>query len=111
MLDGKGITNDIKVYPEVGHSFANKLPAQPLLRIAGFGYNQAATDDAWARVFSFSVSTYAAARSPIAHLGSGAHFQADVVLHAAAQLAEHVENFADDAVFTTDGVVDMTGLR
>ena len=40
-------------YPKVGHSFANKLPAQPLLRIAGFGYNQAATEDAWARVFSF----------------------------------------------------------
>jgi carboxymethylenebutenolidase len=37
----------------VGHSFANKLPAQPLLRITGFGYNQAATDDAWSRVFAF----------------------------------------------------------
>src|SRR3984885_12383430 len=53
VLDHKGITNDVKSYPKVGHSFANKLPAQPLLRIAGFGYNQAATDDAWARVFSF----------------------------------------------------------
>jgi carboxymethylenebutenolidase len=53
VLDQKGITNDIKVYPHAGHSFANKLPAQPLLRIAGFGYNQAATEDAWARVFTF----------------------------------------------------------
>jgi carboxymethylenebutenolidase len=53
VLDHKGITNDVKSYPEVGHSFANKLPAQPLLRIAGFGYNEAATEDAWARVFSF----------------------------------------------------------
>jgi carboxymethylenebutenolidase len=53
VLDEKGITNDIKVYPGAGHSFANKLPAQPLLRIAGFGYNQAATEDAWARVFTF----------------------------------------------------------
>jgi carboxymethylenebutenolidase len=53
VLDHKGITNDVKSYPKVGHSFANKLPAQPLLRIAGFGYNQAATEDAWARVFSF----------------------------------------------------------
>jgi carboxymethylenebutenolidase len=53
VLDDKGITNDVKSYPKVGHSFANKLPAQPLLRIAGFGYNQAATDDAWKRVFSF----------------------------------------------------------
>ena len=53
VLDQKGITNDIKVYPDAGHSFANKLPAQPLLRITGFGYNQAATEDAWARVFTF----------------------------------------------------------
>jgi carboxymethylenebutenolidase len=53
VLDQKGITNDVKAYPEAGHSFANKLPAQPLVRIAGFGYNQAATEDAWARVFTF----------------------------------------------------------
>lgn len=49
----KGIVSDVKVYPRVGHSFANKLPAQPLLRIAGFGYNETATQDAWARVFGF----------------------------------------------------------
>jgi carboxymethylenebutenolidase len=53
VLDEKGITNDVKAYPRAGHSFANKLPAQPLLRIAGFGYNQAASEDAWARVFTF----------------------------------------------------------
>jgi carboxymethylenebutenolidase len=53
VLDQKGITNDVKEYPGAGHSFANKLPAQPLLRIAGFGYNQNATEDAWARVFAF----------------------------------------------------------
>jgi carboxymethylenebutenolidase len=53
VLDQKGIANDIKVYPHAGHSFANDLPAQPLLRIAGFGYNPAATEDAWARVFAF----------------------------------------------------------
>ena len=47
------IANDVKAYPHAGHGFANKLPAQPLLRIAGFGYNQAATEDAWARVFTF----------------------------------------------------------
>lgn len=47
------ITTDIKVYPDAGHCFANTLPAQPLLRITGFGYNQAATDDAWSRVFAF----------------------------------------------------------
>jgi carboxymethylenebutenolidase len=53
VLEQKAIPNDVKVYPRAGHSFANKLPAQPLLRIAGFGYNQAATEDAWARVFAF----------------------------------------------------------
>ncbi len=52
-LERRNVANDVKVYPHAGHSFANKLPGQPLLRIAGFGYNQAATEDAWARVFSF----------------------------------------------------------
>lgn len=49
----QNIPHDIKVYPGAGHSFANKLPAQPLIRVAGFGYNDAATADAWARVFAF----------------------------------------------------------
>jgi carboxymethylenebutenolidase len=49
----KGIPADIKVYAEAGHSFANMLPGQPLLRITGFGYNEAATEDAWSRVFAF----------------------------------------------------------
>jgi carboxymethylenebutenolidase len=49
----KGVPADIKVYPQAGHSFANRLPAQPLLRITGFGYDDAATDDAWRRVFAF----------------------------------------------------------
>lgn len=48
-----GITTDIKVYPGAGHSFANELPGQPLLRVGGFGYNPEATEDAWARVFAF----------------------------------------------------------
>ncbi|MGH3969526.1 MAG: dienelactone hydrolase family protein [Mycobacterium sp.] len=51
--EAKQIPTDIKVYPGVGHSFANTLPAQPLLRITGFGYDRAATDDAWRRVFAF----------------------------------------------------------
>lgn len=53
VVDDKGIAADIKVYPDAGHSFANKLPRQALLRIAGFGYNEAATDDAWTRIFAF----------------------------------------------------------
>lgn len=52
-LDAAGIPNDVKSYPGVGHSFANRMPAQPLLRIVGFGYDDAATEDAWRRVFAF----------------------------------------------------------
>jgi carboxymethylenebutenolidase len=53
VVDRKGITADIKTYPKVGHSFANKLPGQPLLRVARFGYDEAATEDAWRRIFAF----------------------------------------------------------
>jgi len=49
----KNITADVKVYPDAGHSFANELPVQGLLRITGFGYDEAATEDAWRRVFAF----------------------------------------------------------
>ncbi|OSC39543.1 dienelactone hydrolase family protein [Mycobacterium decipiens] len=49
----KRISADIKSYPGAGHSFANKLPGQPLMRITGFGYHAAATEDAWRRVFAF----------------------------------------------------------
>jgi carboxymethylenebutenolidase len=48
-----GVPADIKTYPQAGHSFANQLPAQPLLRVTGFGYDAAATEDAWRRVFAF----------------------------------------------------------
>ncbi|BBZ60874.1 dienelactone hydrolase family protein [Mycolicibacterium monacense] len=53
MLRAKGVPSDVKVYPDAGHSFANQLPAQPLMRIAQFGYHADATDDAWRRVFAF----------------------------------------------------------
>ena len=49
----KSIDADIKVYPDAGHAFANRLPGQPLIRIAGFGYNDTAEADAWSRVFAF----------------------------------------------------------
>lgn len=60
VTENKGIATDIKVYPDAGHSFANKLPAQPLLRITGFGYNDAATEDAYRRVFGFFTEHLAA---------------------------------------------------
>jgi carboxymethylenebutenolidase len=52
-LERKGIPHDVKVYDGVGHSFANQLPAQPLLRITGFGYGAEQSEDAWGRVFGF----------------------------------------------------------
>jgi carboxymethylenebutenolidase len=52
-VEANGIAADIKVYPGAGHSFANQLPAQSLLRVTGFGYNEAVTEDAWQRVFAF----------------------------------------------------------
>ncbi|MGV0742083.1 dienelactone hydrolase family protein [Mycolicibacterium sp. XJ870] len=53
IVQAKSIPADMKVYPDAGHSFANQLPGQPLLRATGFGYNEAATTDAWSRVFAF----------------------------------------------------------
>ena len=52
-LERKGIPHDVKVYPGVGHAFANQVPGQPLMRVTGFGYDEAATDDAFQRVFAF----------------------------------------------------------
>lgn len=52
-LERNNIPNDVKVYPGIGHSFANELSAQPLMRIAGFGHDADATDDAYRRVFAF----------------------------------------------------------
>ena len=53
VVDEKNIDADIKVYPDAGHGFAKRLPGQPLIRITGFGYNEAAEADAWSRVFAF----------------------------------------------------------
>ena len=53
VVDELDIPADIKAYPGAGHAFANQLPAQPLIRVAGFGYHEAAEADAWARVFAF----------------------------------------------------------
>jgi carboxymethylenebutenolidase len=53
VLQRKNIAHDIKVYDGVGHAFANQYPGGRLLRIVGFGYDEAATNDAWERVFAF----------------------------------------------------------
>lgn len=55
-LQENGVDYDVKTYPRAGHSFANKIDlgvATPLLRVTGFAYNEAATEDAWRRVFTF----------------------------------------------------------
>lgn len=53
-LERLGVAHDIKTYPGVGHSFANRLPVPaPLLRITGFAYGPEETEDAWRRVFAF----------------------------------------------------------
>lgn len=52
-IEAQGIAADVKVYPNAGHSFANQLPAQALMRVTGFGYNEAVAEDAWSRVFDF----------------------------------------------------------
>jgi carboxymethylenebutenolidase len=53
VLTHKGIPNDVKTYPNAGHSFADYAPLQPISRIMGFGQNDAAAEDAWQRVFTF----------------------------------------------------------
>lgn len=52
-LDRRNVANDVKTYAGVGHSFANELPGQAFIRIAGFGYDAEATEDAYRRVFAF----------------------------------------------------------
>jgi hypothetical protein len=46
----------------VGHSFANRLPAQPLTRIIGFGFGY--DEDAWRRIFEFFVEHLAPEPAP-----------------------------------------------
>jgi carboxymethylenebutenolidase len=53
VLQRNGVAHDVKVYPDVGHSWANQLPGQPFLRVVGFGHDADTTDDAYRRVFAF----------------------------------------------------------
>ncbi|MCW2778961.1 MAG: Carboxymethylenebutenolidase [Frankiales bacterium] len=54
-LTTAGVEHDVKEYPDAGHSFLNRHDYLPsfLERIAGFHYDQAAAEDAWARVLRF----------------------------------------------------------
>ncbi|MFE3055018.1 dienelactone hydrolase family protein [Nocardia sp. NPDC059239] len=53
VLTDYGIDHDVKTYPGVTHAFANLTPAEPVIRVAGLGYNEEATEDAWNRIFAF----------------------------------------------------------
>ena len=55
-LDRLGVEHDVKEYPDVGHSFMNKMPnriVQVLAGAGGFGFDEAATADARARILVF----------------------------------------------------------
>jgi carboxymethylenebutenolidase len=47
------VPHDVKTYPGAGHSFADRVPLNPLARVLGFGENRDAAEDAWQRVFAF----------------------------------------------------------
>jgi dienelactone hydrolase len=50
------VSHDIKVYPGAGHHFMTepKHPAlAPLANFARMGYNEAAAEDSWHRIFAF----------------------------------------------------------
>jgi carboxymethylenebutenolidase len=55
-LDQLGVDHDVKEYPDVGHSFMNKMSNrvfQVMAGAGGFGYDDAATADARARILSY----------------------------------------------------------
>jgi carboxymethylenebutenolidase len=55
-LDQLGVTNDVKEYPNAGHSFMNRInvgPFGPLVKFVGFNYEHAAAEDAWRRILEF----------------------------------------------------------
>lgn len=55
-LTERGVPHDVKEYPDAGHSFANRLPLGPLnvlAKVAGFGHDREAQEDAWRRVRKF----------------------------------------------------------
>jgi carboxymethylenebutenolidase len=58
VLDRLGVEHDVKEYPSAGHAFltptdAFPRPVLPLLRVAGFGADPVAAEDAWRRTEAF----------------------------------------------------------
>src|SRR4051812_8378366 len=55
-LEVNGVPHDINVYDGVGHSFMNRHGPEPvnvLEKIAGFHYDDSASEDAWERILRF----------------------------------------------------------
>ena len=55
-LDTLGVEHDVKEYPGVGHSFMNKMSSrivQVMASAGGFGFDEAATEDARARILTY----------------------------------------------------------
>lgn len=55
-LSALGVENDVKEYPEAGHSFMNRHNSGPLAvieRVGGFSYHHPSAEDAWGRIFRF----------------------------------------------------------
>lgn len=55
-LERNGVENDVKEYPDTGHSFMdhhNLGPFTPLERVVGLGYHHGSAEDAWRRILPF----------------------------------------------------------
>jgi carboxymethylenebutenolidase len=55
-LDKLGVEHDVKEYPDVGHSFMNKMPnrvVQVMATAGGFGFDERATEDARGRTLGY----------------------------------------------------------
>jgi carboxymethylenebutenolidase len=51
-----GVEHDVKEYPDVGHSFMNKMPnrvVQVMASAGGFGFDERATEDARGRILTY----------------------------------------------------------
>ena len=52
-LTALGVEHDVRTYPDAGHSFMEKMPANSLVRFAGFGQHLPTAEDAWGRILRF----------------------------------------------------------
>ncbi len=55
-LDKLGVDHDVKEYPDVGHSFMNKMSnrvVQVMAAAGGFGFDESATQDVRARILQY----------------------------------------------------------